>query len=309
MELKKRFGLPAGKIAALAVILFGPVICRAQVTKFFVTPDADTFLRSAAPASNYGGAGAISVSGSAAVNDSGQQNGLFDSLIRFPATNIMAWANAALGSNSWMFSRVTLHMVELGAPANALFNRGVGSFEIRWIASDDWTEGTGTPNAPTTNGVAYGDLSSILNPNTDVSLGHFTNAGVDGPVSFDLALDPSFLSDLRSGGEVSLYLTAASADVGFTADSRSFGTASSRPSLEIAVTPVPALTLRFLTTNRVSVEFNSTSNMTYVLQVADTLAGTWSNLWATTAQPTNAHLTFADTATNQQRFYRVIVSP
>ena len=40
----------------------------AQRTIIAVTPSADAFVRSAAPASNYGGAGALSVSGSAATN-------------------------------------------------------------------------------------------------------------------------------------------------------------------------------------------------------------------------------------------------
>ena len=50
----------------------------------------------------------------------------------------------------------TLVVNENGAPNNPVFNRGVGVFEIQWIGSNRWVEGTGTPNTPTTDGVEYG---------------------------------------------------------------------------------------------------------------------------------------------------------
>src|SRR4051794_41087686 len=55
----------------------------AQTFTVSVTPSADAFMRSTAPTTNYGAAGAISVSGLAAVNGSGVQNGAFDTLLRF----------------------------------------------------------------------------------------------------------------------------------------------------------------------------------------------------------------------------------
>src|SRR5689334_10161192 len=71
-----------------------------QTVVISVAPDADAFLRSAAPTNNYGAGGALSVSGSAALNGSGFQNGLLDSLIRFPMTNVVALLNGSLG-NDW----------------------------------------------------------------------------------------------------------------------------------------------------------------------------------------------------------------
>ena len=92
-----------------------------------VTPTADAFVRSAAPGSNYGAAGALSVSGSAAVNGSGQQNGLFDSLMRFPMAGVAASLNGSFGSNGWVVTGATLVVAEVGAPNNAIFDRGVGA--------------------------------------------------------------------------------------------------------------------------------------------------------------------------------------
>jgi len=67
------------------LILFGfTVIANFANAAFFTnSPDADSFVRAAAPTLNYGGAGALSVSGSNSVNGSGVTNGTFDGFIRF----------------------------------------------------------------------------------------------------------------------------------------------------------------------------------------------------------------------------------
>src|SRR5215831_1989980 len=62
----------------------------AQTAIVSVLPDADSFVRSLAPTNNYGAGGALSVSGAAAVNSLGEQNGLFDSLMRFSTSNAVA---------------------------------------------------------------------------------------------------------------------------------------------------------------------------------------------------------------------------
>jgi hypothetical protein len=166
------------------------------------------------------------------------------------------------------------------------------------------------------DGVTYGDLPSILNAGTDVSLGQFTNGGLDGPISFNLRLAPALVADIRSGSQVSLYLTAASDQVGFTADSRSFGTASARPGLEISTIASPGpqvLSIRQLVTNQVAIAFDTVSNWTYVLQCSGDFtspgAGGWSNLITVPAQPTNGHAAFADWVMNRPRFYRLSLSP
>src|SRR5262245_15092100 len=109
---------------ATGLAFCGWIACQGQTTNLSVTPVADAFVRSLAPASNYGGAGAIAVSGSAAINGAGQQNGLFDSLIRFPMSNIVASADTAFGSNEWIITQASLHLVEVGAPVSSIFNRG-----------------------------------------------------------------------------------------------------------------------------------------------------------------------------------------
>lgn len=201
----------------------------------------DSFVRAAATGSNYGGAGALSVSGATATNALGVANGVFDSFIRFNTAALVTSFNSAFGTNNWVVNGARLRVTETAAPSNALFNRGKGALEVRWIANDNWIEGTGNPNTPTTTGITYNDEPTLLNIATDVSLGTFTNAGVNGAASFALALPSAFVNDLTAGGEVGLFLTAVDSGIGFTFNSRTFGTASAQPYLEISAVPQPEI--------------------------------------------------------------------
>ena len=261
---------------------------------------------------NYGGAGSLSVSGSAATNGSGQQNGLFDTLMRFPMAEATASFNQSFGSKGWVVGEVRLVVNEVGSPNNGIFDRGAGAFEIRWIASDSWVEGSGRPLAPTRDGVAYQDLTWVLNPATDLALGQFTNGGVDGTVSFPLALAGQLVSNIVAGGDLNLYLTAASASVGFTFNSRNFGTASAWPSLQVTAAATPEAMISSIErvgTNQVAIDFNTASNWVYVVQGLDALGScAWSNLFIVPAKEFDDEAGFVDTMTSRQRFYRLVLS-
>ncbi len=201
----------------------------------------NSFVRAAAPGSNYGAAGGLSVSGTNAVNALGVANGAFDTFIRFNTASMLTNFDATFGTNNWVVAGATLQVTEDAAPNNALFNRGVGGFEIRWIANDTWAEGTGRPSLPTADGITYNDESNLLNPATDATLGVFTNAGASGPLSFALALPVAFVNDVIAGGEVGLFLTALDPGVGFTFHSHKYGIEPARPFLEISAVPGPGL--------------------------------------------------------------------
>jgi hypothetical protein len=226
------------------VLLFVLSVALAGSTRAAVFTNAvsvDAFVRAAAPALNYGAAGALSVSGANAVNGSGISNGVFDAFIRFNTSDLLTNFNSLFGSNNWVINDARLRVTETGAPNNSLFNRGTGAFEIRWIANDTWIEGTGTPNSPSATGINYNDELTLFNSTSDISLGTFTNTGLDGTLTFPLALPNAFLDDIRAGGEVGLCVTAVDPDIGFTFDSRSFGIVSARPFLEVSAVPGPAL--------------------------------------------------------------------
>lgn len=294
----------------LALLLFAGSKNANWAATLSVLPDADSFVRSFAPASNYGAGGALAVSGTAAVNGFGVQNGLFDSLMRFQMSNVVASLDDALVGHDWVLTGARLVVTEMAAPDNAIFNRGVGAFEVRWQAADNWLEGTGTPKAPTTDGLTWDDLGSLVNSNLDISLGVFTNAGVNGQSAFALELPERFVADVRAGDEVTLHLTAASAEVGFTFNSRDFGNTNAQPRLEVTAVqnPKPMIDRIESVDGNVVIAFIATTNWTYQLERACFLPGAWTNVLTIAGQNSPTNVVFMDGRTNAQAFYRLSVS-
>ena len=288
--------------------------CHAQ-TNVSTAPSADAFVLMQQPAANFGSAGALNVSGSAATNSSGNVVGLCSSLVRFPMTNALAVFNTAFGANGWSIVGAVLQLNENASPDNPIFGEGVGAFEIDWIASGSWIEGTGTPRAPTTDGVAWQDLASILQPGTVVALGQFTNTGLNGFVSFNLQLAAPLISNILAGSDINFYLSAASDSVGFTFNSRNFGNTNDQPALILTATrqnnPV-SLVIAPSGPNQIAVTFAAVSNRIYELQAAGSLAtntnAAWTTVFTCPFRPTNGQVTFMESATNRQRFYRLSVT-
>ena len=203
------------------------------------TPVADAFVRSADPAGNYGGAGALEVSGLIATNASGVQQGQFDSFMRFDVSSEVAMFNSNFGTGNWAISSATLKLTEVGAPGNAVFNRGVGQFQVQWVANDPWIEGTGNPGATTTNGIVWNDEATVLADSQSL-LGTYSNAGANGLRTLTLGTPSAFINDISAGGLVSFYLSpTTNSTVGFNFNSRSFGTASAQPFLVLTAVAVP----------------------------------------------------------------------
>lgn len=215
-------------LRSTVIFLAGPLSLSAQVTASS-TPVADTFVRSAAPTQNFGSMGALSVSGTIATNAAGVQQGAFDSFLRFDISTAATTFNTSFGVGNWTITSANLKLTEVGAPANSIFNRGVGSFEVQWIANDSWSE----------SGIVWTNTPGVLSAG-QASLGTFSNAGADGLRTFSLGLPSSVLNDLLAGGLVGLYMTATSnSTVGFTFNSRNFGTSSAWRSLELTAAAIP----------------------------------------------------------------------
>jgi len=225
---------------AVCLCLAGAIGASAQVT-VSTNSIQDAFVRSADPTHSYGLAGALSVSGLVATNGSGVQQGQLDSFLRFDVSAAVSQFNNAFGAGQWTITNVSLTLTEQASPAQTIFNRGVGQFEVRWIANDSWVEGNGTPTSPGTTGIKWNDEPSVLNPGVDQTLGMFVNPGTNGTVTMALGLPTSFLSDLSAGGAVSLFLTApTNSTVGFTFNSKDFtGSSSAWPTLAITAIPEP----------------------------------------------------------------------
>lgn len=270
-------------------------------------PVADTFVRSIAQTNNYGGAGSLAVSGPIAVNVLGQQQGLLDTFMRFDLSASVGSLNNSFGAGRWAVARARLFLFEQGEPNNVVFNRGVGSFEVRWIANDSWMEGTGSPNAPASDGIVWTNETSSLNSLVDQSLGSFTNGGTDGIVRATLGMPSSFLADLTSGGSVSFFFTATTnSTVGFTFRSRSFGDSTQQPFLEIAIVAIPEITSLMITGTNVKIDFNTSGNVTNTVEYKNDFAGTnWSLLASLLGTGSNTNIVDISAAVLPKRFYRV----
>jgi hypothetical protein len=115
---------------------------------------------------------------------------------------------------------------------------------------------------------------------------------------------------------VNFYLTAASASVGFTFNSRNYIQTNAWPALALTVVAKPVARISSIErsgTGQVTIRFNTASNSTYVLQgLAGLPAGPergWSNLFTLPAKPSDDQAVFVEGATNALRLYRLVLSP
>jgi hypothetical protein len=199
----------------------------------------------------------------------------------------------------------------MAAPDNAIFNRGVGAFEARWQAIDGWLEGTGTPKTPASDGVTWNELGELVNSNLDVSLGVFTNAGVNGAIALPLALVDEFVADVREGEEVSLHLIAASPEIGFSFNSRDFGNTNAQPRLELTALPNPRPMIDRIASadGTVIVSFGATTNWMYRLERTDFLTGLWTDVLTIVGQSSPTNVVFVEPSAGPRAYYRLSVSP
>jgi hypothetical protein len=291
-------------IVCLWLALIPPLSAQIVVTNISV---ADAFVRSLAPTSNYGGAGALSVSGPIATNAVGQQGGLLDTFMRFDVTSAVSNFNSTFGVGKWAVISATMDLFEQGQPNNTNFNQGVGPFEVQWIATNSWAEGTGNPNNPTTDGITWDDEPSVLNSNVDELLGTFVNGGTDGLVRLVLGMPSGFVSAISTGGLVSFYMTApTNSPVGFTFHSHNFVDSTQWPFLELAAVQMPQITSVTITGTTVKVDFVTSINITNAVEYSSTLASnSWSTLTNIVGTGGSAIAMDPGAATQPKRFYRV----
>jgi len=291
-------------ITCLWLALVPPLSAQIVVTNISV---ADAFVRSLDPTHNYGGAGALSVSGPIATNAIGQQEGLLDTFMRFDGSSAVSNFNSSFGTGRWVVVGATLDLFEQGDPLNTIFNQGVGPFEVQWIADNSWAEGTGNPNNPTMDGVDWNDEPSVLNSNVDELLGTFVNGGTNGLVRLGLGLPAGFVTAVSTGGLVSLYMTApTNSPVGFTFHSHNFVDSTQWPFLEVEAVQMPQITSLLITGQDVKISFVTSINLTNVVESSSNLA---SNSWSTLTNivGTGGPVMVIDSgaATLPKRFYRV----
>lgn len=230
-ELKRRFSK-----AGLPVLLTFANAAAASELSF--SPIADAFVTSGPAGSrannNYGAAGALGVSAP------GSAQGEFQSVLKFDLSVAASGFDVEFGAGQWAIQSASL-TVTYANGGNALFNASkAGSVRASWMQNDSWTEGAGSPNAPTTSGLTFNALQNTFLSAGDENLGAFSlSPDVGQPVTITFDLTPGFAADIQGGNTVSIRLSAADNAVSAIVNSRSFTTPSSRPFLTVTAIPEP----------------------------------------------------------------------
>ncbi len=196
---------------------------------------ADAFVSGANPNNNYGAAGGLAVSAA------GLPRGEFQSVLRFNSSAATSLLDAQFGVGQWTIQAVQLQLTAT-SPNNPIFNASAGGlFSIRWLQSDAWAEGAGSPSVPSMSGITFNSLPGFLTP-TDEAVGTFNFGGVvAGSATYPLLAAGAFIADLSSGGDVSLHLLPADSSVSMVVHSRNFGDSNARPRLLLSVVPEPGV--------------------------------------------------------------------
>jgi hypothetical protein len=221
-----------------------------------LNPTADTFVtagsgdvNAGSPGANYGGAGALMISGASTTK------GEIQTLFKFNLATAKTMFDTTFGAGNWLVDSITLQLgTNTGTqgvqPMNLIFNTiNQGLFNVDWLANDNWGEGNGTPMTPflptnpPVDGATYNSLG-VLESGADETLGTFTYTPVGNTnpptipaANYALGLDSSFIADISAGGDVSLRAYADDATVGYLFNARSFG--SNKPTLIVSASVVP----------------------------------------------------------------------
>jgi hypothetical protein len=286
----------------------------AQVTNRSMTV-ADAFLCTGSPnyengadltGENFGAAGTL------AISPASSSKGEFQSVIRFNLAGAVTQFNAAYGSNHWTVSGITLQLasnygVAGSQPNNPIFNViSGGQFVIEWLADDDWVEGTGTPNLPTTDGVCYDSLPDLLSPPREaLATNTYVPPGDNVPVFWPLPLTANLRNNVTNGADVNLRFYAADNQVNYLFNSYKYGRGN-EPLIQVVATPILSLLSGNVTNHLFHLTGLGGDSGIYHVQVSTNLAASnWVTIGTVTAG-TNGAILYDDTnAIVPQRFYRL----
>jgi hypothetical protein len=287
-----------------------------QVTNT-ATSIADAFLCTGSPANpeldgadlsglNFGAAGTLVVAPAASLK------GEFQSVVKFDLSNDVALFNSTYGSNHWLVSGVLLELASNYGTSGVQPNNGIfpvisgGTFVIEWLSDNDWIEGTGTPNLPTTDGVSYDSLPDLLSgPHEILCTNTYSPPGTNVPVLYPLPLSTNLVADAVGGGQVTFLFYAADDQIGYLFNSDNFG--QNQPLIHVVVTPLLEILSGSFTNGAFSLAGIGGDNATYQIQVNTNLSTTHWQTIGTAASDSNGVIQFYDgNATNQtQRYYRL----
>ena len=226
-------------LACLAFVISSWSLAQADCPTVSSTLPAaeDAFVRALDPTLNYGGAGALCASGPDALNSLGQPTGRSETVIKFNTAAAVTAFDTAFGTGLWKLSSARLDLTEVAFPNNTIFSLGLGMFDIRWLSDDNWVQGTGRPLFPlvgTGLEMTWNLLQTILSSATEANLGQFSNTLTSALVSCNLNLASPFVSDVKTGGSLTLHILPATNGLGFVYNSSNYIVPSNAPQLTLS---------------------------------------------------------------------------
>jgi hypothetical protein len=225
-------------LATALAVVSSTVLCFGQTASFTAQPFADAFVTPGATGSlstsNFGGAGSLAIAAP------GLPQGEFQSVLQFDLSAAQSSFNAQFGAGQWTVQSVTLQLTS-SPHNNAIFNNiAAGQFNVSLMQNNSWVEGTGTGGIPSSDGISFSSLQgTYINGATDQALGTFSfPGGSSGQNSYALTLSSGLVSDVATGGDLSLRLFAADNAVSYLMTARS-GSSTARPDILIQAVVVP----------------------------------------------------------------------
>jgi len=304
-------------IALVLALVFPGLITRAQVT--YTGPDyADAFLATGSSNNpeggdltglNFGAAGLLVVA------PAGSGKGEFQSVLKFSLSNAVSLFNTNFGTGNWIITNISLVLTSnYGTngvqPNNAIFPViSTGQFVVEWLSDDDWVEGTGTPNLPTTDGVTYDSLPALLSgPTAILGTNTYIPPGDNVPVTYILPLNTNLVAGVAAGGDVSFLLYAADSQVGYLFNSCNYGRGN-EPLINVTAcfnAVPPKIISGYFTNGLFHLTGSGGANLSYQVQTSSDVTTTnWQTIGTATADGAGM-IQFDDTATIQpRRFYRL----
>lgn len=295
-------------------------VARAQVTYTGMTT-ADAFLPTGSAANpagtdltgkNFGAAGTLVIAPPTSAK------GEFQSVLKFNFADAVALFNSTYGANGWTITDISLELTSNYGTGGVQPNNGIfdvingGKFVVEWLSENDWVEGTGTPSLPTTDGVTYDSLPTLLAAAHEiVSTNIYFPPGDDVHTNYPLSLNPQLVADIAAGGDVSLLLYAADNQVDFLFNSRTYGRGN-EPLIHVTASPLAAppplqITFCYWTNGFFVLNGIGGKNLEYDVQAASNPAATdWQTIGTVSSDATGA-IQFIDTnaPTHEVQFYRL----
>ncbi len=301
-----------GIILAALLSGIGPA-ADAQVT-YSVTTSADAFLPTGSPGNpdgadltdlNFGAAGTLVIAPASSVK------GEFRSVIQFHVPEAAALFSATYGNNHWVINGISLELTSNygtnGAqPNNPIFNViSNGTFVIEWIATNNWPEGTGTPNLPTMDGVTYSWLPSFLSaPHEILCTNTYVPPGDNIHVTWTLPLRKNLVNSIAQG-DVSFYFYAADTQINYLFNSHEYGRGN-EPLIHVTAVPLLKILSGYLPNGLFHLTGFGGANALYRVQSSPNLSTNWQTIGTATADSAGT-IQFDDTGVSNQlqRFYRL----